>query len=345
MDHLVGKTPCRRYVPAGVGQVTSAFSSSGSPSGRGLPGTIAVSWGLTQAPSMPCVESPAALADRRPQSTAAINFGFWAIQSTQPAVNLVMNQLSANYDRFRMSARDLVEQSFQARNERLERGRVNTVQSSPNLKDGLQDATLKSNKKESMTSAGKTDYGTIDGDNEELLIAVGNSQDRRAFNMLFQRFGGKIYALGMKITRNEQLANDLVQEAMLIIWQKAPLYDLDKGSAQTWIFTLVRNRCFDILRKMKRQPEGISADDVFAETEQQLSVDPEQQQTNEIQLEQIGQHFSRLPAAQQQVIEYVFMKDLTHQEAAKQLDIPLGTLKSRLRLALNKLRDYIGVEE
>jgi len=256
-----------------------------------------------------------------------------------------MNQLSANYDRFRMSARDLVEQSFQARNERLERGRVNTVQSSPNLKDGLQDATLKSNKKESMTSAGKTDYGTIDGDNEELLIAVGNSQDRRAFNMLFQRFGGKIYALGMKITRNEQLANDLVQEAMLIIWQKAPLYDLDKGSAQTWIFTLVRNRCFDILRKMKRQPEGISADDVFAETEQQLSVDPEQQQTNEIQLEQIGQHFSRLPAAQQQVIEYVFMKDLTHQEAAKQLDIPLGTLKSRLRLALNKLRDYIGVEE
>ncbi len=182
-------------------------------------------------------------------------------------------------------------------------------------------------------------------EDEALLIAVGNSQDREAFNALFHRFSGKIFALGMKITRNDQLANDLVQEAMLIIWQKAPLYDLDKGSAQTWIFTLVRNRCFDILRKMKRQPEGISADDIYAETEYELSVDPEQEQSTLIQMDQISQYFELLPAAQREVIEYVFMRDLTHQEAAQQLDIPLGTLKSRLRLALNKLRDYIGVEE
>jgi RNA polymerase sigma-70 factor (ECF subfamily) len=182
-------------------------------------------------------------------------------------------------------------------------------------------------------------------EDEALLIAVGNSQDREAFNALFHRFSGKIFALGMKITRNDQLANDLVQEAMLIIWQKAPLYDLDKGSAQTWIFTLVRNRCFDILRKMKRQPEGISADDIYAETEYELSVDPEQEQSTLIPMDQISQYFELLPAAQREVIEYVFMRDLTHQEAAQQLDIPLGTLKSRLRLALNKLRDYIGVEE
>jgi RNA polymerase sigma-70 factor (ECF subfamily) len=182
-------------------------------------------------------------------------------------------------------------------------------------------------------------------EDEALLIAVGNSQDREAFNALFHRFSSKIYALGMKITRNDQLANDLVQEAMLIIWQKAPLYDLDKGSAQTWIFTLVRNRCFDILRKMKRQPEGISADDIYAETEYALSVNTEQEQLNLIQIDQISQYFELLPEPQQQVIEYVFMRDLTHQEAAQQLDIPLGTLKSRLRLALNKLRDFIGVEE
>jgi len=182
-------------------------------------------------------------------------------------------------------------------------------------------------------------------DDETLLIAVGNSQDRDAFNALFHRFSSKIFALGMKITRNDQLANDLVQEAMLIIWQKAPLYDLDKGSAQTWIFTLVRNRCFDILRKMKRQPEGISADDIYAETEYELSVNTEQEQSNLIQIDQIQQYFDMLPEPQQQVIEYVFMRDLTHQEAAQQLDIPLGTLKSRLRLALNKLRDFIGVEE
>jgi len=229
------------------------------------------------------------------------------------AVFKYMHQLSVSCDRFRMSATDLVQSRVRTR-KRIEK------------------ATLVESKSDQKTD-------------EVLLVAVGNSQDREAFNMLFHRFASKIYALGMKITRNEQLANDLVQEAMLIIWQKAPLYDLDKGSAQTWIFTLVRNRCFDILRKLKRQPEGISADDIYAETEQELSVNTEQEQSNQIQIDQISQYFGQLPAAQQQVIEYVFMKDLTHQEAAQQLEIPLGTLKSRLRLALNKLRDFIGVEE
>ena len=182
-------------------------------------------------------------------------------------------------------------------------------------------------------------------DSESLLIAIGNSQDQAAFNALFHRFATKIHALGMKITRNDQLSKDLVQEAMLIIWQKAPLYALDKGSAQGWIFTLVRNRCFDMLRKLKRQPEGISADDIFAESEPELSVSPEQQQLAEIQVDQIQQYYKKLPPAQQEVIEYVYMQDLTHQEAAQKLSIPLGTLKSRMRLALTKLRDHIGVDQ
>ena len=98
---------------------------------------------------------------------------------------------------------------------------------------------------------------------EELLIAVGNKQDRLAFNTLFKRFANRIFAMGMKLTRNEQLANDLVQEAMLMVWQKAPLYDLDRGTAQGWIFTLTRNRCFDLLRKIKRQPVCVNADDIW----------------------------------------------------------------------------------
>jgi len=182
-----------------------------------------------------------------------------------------------------------------------------------------------------------------DREAEDLLIAVGNRQDRAAFNELFNRFASKIYALGMKLTRDEQLSNDLVQDSMLIIWQKAPLYDLDKGSAQTWIFTLVRNRCFDMLRKRKRQPDSIGAEDIFADSEQELATNPEQVQANEIQVEQLQRHFDKLPEPQREVIDYVFMQDMTHQEAARELNIPLGTLKSRLRLALNRLREYIGV--
>ena len=91
-----------------------------------------------------------------------------------------------------MSANDLIQSRAQAKNKRSERTQL-------------------------------VDIEKEQKENEELLIAVGNTQDREAFNMLFHRFASKIYALGMKITRNEQLANDLVQEAMLIIWQKAPL--------------------------------------------------------------------------------------------------------------------------
>ncbi len=113
------------------------------------------------------------------------------------------------------------------------------------------------------TSTPNPDAEDSDVSDEALLTAVGNCQNVDAFNQLFKRFAKKIFALGMKITRNEQLANDLIQESMLNVWQKAPLYDLDKGSAKGWIFTLSRNRCFDMLRKQKRQPNCISADDIW----------------------------------------------------------------------------------
>lgn len=178
-----------------------------------------------------------------------------------------------------------------------------------------------------------------------MLVAVGNLQDVRAFNELFQRFSGKTFALGMKYMRNEQLARDLVQEAMLAIWQKAPLYNLDKGSAQTWIFTLVRNRCFDMLRKRKRQPDTIAADDIWPlEDDAEYSEDPQHRQDAEIGMRQLEQHYRELPEVQREVIEEIYFNDLTQQEAAVKLEIPLGTLKSRLRLGLNHLRQLIGVE-
>jgi len=183
-------------------------------------------------------------------------------------------------------------------------------------------------------------------DAEALLIAVGNLHDERAFNELFQRFSGKTFALGMKYMRNEQLARDLVQEAMLAIWQKAPLYNLDKGSAQTWIFTLVRNRCFDMLRKRKRQPDTIAADDIWPlEDAVEFSENPEQRQDAEIGMRQMERHYRELPELQREAIEEIFFNDLTHQEAAIKLEIPLGTLKSRLRLGLIRLRQLIGVEQ
>ncbi|GJM11889.1 MAG: RNA polymerase sigma factor ECF family 11 [Pseudohongiella sp.] len=181
---------------------------------------------------------------------------------------------------------------------------------------------------------------------EALLIAVGNLQDIDAFNQLFERFRKKIYALGMKLTRNETLANDLIQEAMLNVWQKAPLYDLDKGTARGWIFTLSRNRCFDMLRKQKRQPNCIDADDIWpAESGAEPAMVHEDRGGLEVELRLIEGYFDKLPDAQREVVEQIYINDRTHEEAAAYLQIPLGTLKSRLRLGVAKLRNLIGVDE
>jgi RNA polymerase sigma-70 factor, ECF subfamily len=186
---------------------------------------------------------------------------------------------------------------------------------------------------------------------EALLIATGNSQDTEAFNRLFQRYSSKIYAMGMKLTRNEQLSKDLVQEAMLNVWRKARLYDLDRGSAQGWIFTITRNRCFDMLRKIKRQPNCVTADDIWppedgAETgflnEGFLH---EEKGSLAAEASIIAGYCEQLPKLQQAVIEQIYVLDRTHEEAAAILEIPLGTLKSRLRLGVSKLRQLIGVDQ
>jgi RNA polymerase sigma-70 factor, ECF subfamily len=181
---------------------------------------------------------------------------------------------------------------------------------------------------------------------EALLIAVGNNQDVDAFNQLFTRFAKKILALGMKLTRNEQLANDLIQESMLNVWQKAPLYDLDKGSAKGWIFTLSRNRCFDMLRKQKRQPNCISADDIWPiESGAEPTMVHEDIAGQQVELSLIEGYFDKLSDSQRAVVEQIYIKDRTHEEAAAHLQIPLGTLKSRLRLGVAKLRNMIGVDQ
>ncbi len=181
---------------------------------------------------------------------------------------------------------------------------------------------------------------------ENLLIAVGNTQNTAAFNELFKRFSNRIFAMGVKLTRNEQLANDLVQEAMLTVWKKAPLYDLDRGTAQSWIFTLTRNRCFDMLRKIKRQPSTVSADDIWpVEGDMDSSLVNEEQGTLEVEIAQIESYYGQLPDAQRAVVEQIYIQDRTHEEAAEVLNIPLGTLKSRLRLGVGKLRQMIGIEQ
>ena len=179
----------------------------------------------------------------------------------------------------------------------------------------------------------------------QLLQSVGRHQDRSAFHALFQHFGPQIkyYALANGLTSH---ADELVQEVFVSIWRKAGLYDWRKAAASTWIFTIARNQRIDILRKKQRIGAEISVEteDLWQipGTDEDDPVTSLHRLTSE---RRVRECLSRLPEDQITVIAKVYMEHKSHQQVADELNIPLGTVKSRVRLALQKLRVMLQGED
>ncbi|NWG91132.1 MAG: sigma-70 family RNA polymerase sigma factor [Parvularculaceae bacterium] len=171
-----------------------------------------------------------------------------------------------------------------------------------------------------------------------LLLRVASDGDRDAFNALFQVFAPRIKSYLMKIGAAADLADDLSQEAMLRVWRKAKLFDPGKASASTWIFTIARNVRIDAARRAAK-PELDPHEPAFAPEH-----DPHPDQIIDIGArdERIRMAFSALPPAQHEVVKLHFIEDLAHAEIAERLRLPLGTVKSRLRLAFEKIRKELG---
>lgn len=186
----------------------------------------------------------------------------------------------------------------------------------------------------------------IDDDNTALLVSVATQRDRCAFEKLFARFAKRIYGLGLKIGRNEQLAKDVVQDVMLYVWQHANMFNSDRGSAKNWIFTLARNKCIDALRRSKRQPVVLCSENIWPDHLQDSEIPgmrmrEEATAATEIDVATIIKLSSELPPPQCEAILMIYESDHTHEEAALKLGIPLGTFKSRLRLGMIKLREMV----
>lgn len=176
-------------------------------------------------------------------------------------------------------------------------------------------------------------------DNEDLQInlwleMVATEQDKTAFAALFKLFAPKIRAHGLRRFGVESLAMDLVQETMLLVWRKASLFQAGKGKASTWIYTVMRNHCFDMLRKIQSKKEDNLSEDLWPTIEDTSSVNEQ----DHLQSRQLLMHLESLPQDQQQVVKAIYIKEMTQQELALHLDVPLGTIKSRLRLAMTKLK-------
>jgi len=173
---------------------------------------------------------------------------------------------------------------------------------------------------------------------EDLLHRVAVSQDRAAFQSLFTHFAPRIKAYLLRGGAPAQQAEDLAQEAMLTVWRKAALFDPAKASAATWVFTIARNLRIDMIRRA-RHP-GFDPADPALLPQELLAPDAILQSLQDTA--SLRRVLETLPPDQAEVVSLFFFADEPHSRIAEQLGIPLGTVKSRIRLALARLRAGLG---
>lgn len=164
------------------------------------------------------------------------------------------------------------------------------------------------------------------------VIRVRDHRDRAAFAELFDHFAPRVKGFLMKSGADSTLAEECTQDVMAALWQKSHQFDPSRASVATWIFTIARNRKIDLLRRQRRpEPEDLPwGPEAEPDQEDIISL----QQETEI----LGDALKSLPEAQRELIDKAYFGDLTHSEIAAETGLPLGTIKSRIRLALDRLR-------
>jgi len=164
------------------------------------------------------------------------------------------------------------------------------------------------------------------------MQAIADRQDEAAFAALFAHFAPRIKGFLMKSGATAAQAEDCAQDVMATVWRKAAMFDPTRANVSTWIFTIARNRRIDLLRRDRRpEPEDLP-----------WGPEPERDQVDAMVLQQetdrLGQAMAALPQEQRDLVEQAYFGDLSHSEIANITGLPLGTIKSRIRLAINKLR-------
>ena len=174
-----------------------------------------------------------------------------------------------------------------------------------------------------------------------LIRAIAVHQDRSAFASLFEHFAPRIKTFMQRSGLTEAKAEELAQETMLVVWRKAAMFDPQNAGAAAWIFTIARNLRVDTLRR-ERRGRLIEVADVAAEFQIDETSQPDSRVAAMQWQERVRSALTQLSTEQVHVIELAFFEDKAHAEIARTLGIPLGTVKSRLRLAMGRLRLLLG---
>lgn len=171
-----------------------------------------------------------------------------------------------------------------------------------------------------------------------LLARVATSADREAFSKLYSYFAPRVKGYMMRIGASSDQAEDYAQDAMMKVWRKARLFDPSKASASTWIFTIARNVRIDAIRRGSKPALPEDEPLLLPPEEPQPDATVERKERDE----RIRAVFKMLPKNQHDVVKMHFINDEPHSVIAERLGLPLGTVKSRLRLAFGKIRNEIG---
>jgi len=176
---------------------------------------------------------------------------------------------------------------------------------------------------------------------DEDLMARAGSGDARAFSAIYDRHGTSAYSLAYRMCGRKGLADDVVQEAFLSVWRAGGRYDAQRGSVRTWVLGIVHNRAIDAIRRATVHDSRRASDEGIEERfEARERTDAEAARRGEAA--EVRTALETLPPDQLRVIELAYFGGFTHTEIADMLDTPLGTVKGRMRLGLEKLRATLG---
>jgi len=176
---------------------------------------------------------------------------------------------------------------------------------------------------------------------EELMPLVGR-KDPEAFEVLYDRHGGAAFSLAYRIVGDRAAAEEVTQEAFISVWRSGARFDAARGSVRSWLLSVVRNRAIDFLRSRAAKAPKLDFDDDAA-----LEARPAEERTEDEALQretaaELRGALGKLPGEQSKVIELAYFGGFSHSEIARILGLPMGTVKGRMRLGLEKIRGELA---
>lgn len=176
---------------------------------------------------------------------------------------------------------------------------------------------------------------------EDLLAAIGR-REREALEALYNRYASAVYSLAIHMLRDEGAAEEVTQDVFFNVWRRAGSYRPRRGSVTAWLFSIAHHRTIDELRRRRREQSQLQPGVDLANRPSDSSGDPVRHASLSMERSRLEEALATLRPEQREVVELAYFRGMTHSEIARALGQPLGTVKTRMRLAIKRLREVLG---